>query len=241
MSKKKERGDESVLPEESDTAARDPARAGPATPGAAAAAAAYAKAAAPAGGSAAAPAGVHPAECAPSPEDTAALTAHAALEAEVAELRDRLLRAQADFDNFRKRTIREREDAARYANAALLTDLLVVVDDFERAIRSAEESNDFAVFLQGVSMIERGMLEMLESRWGLRRFSAVGEAFDPVRHEALMRTEVPATPSAPKGPVVAEEFQKGYYLHERVLRPAKVRVEVTAEAPSAGDGGAGRG
>ena len=88
--------------------------------------------------------------------------------------------------------LREREESARYANAALLSDLLAVIDDFERAIRSAEESRDFAVFLQGVSMIERGMLEMLENRWGLRRFSSAGEAFDPVRHEAMLRTEAPA-------------------------------------------------
>jgi molecular chaperone GrpE len=115
-----------------------------------------------------------------------------------------------------------------------------VIDDFERAIRSAEESRDFAVFLQGVSMIERRMLEMLENRWGLKRFSSIGEAFDPVRHEAMMRTEGPASPAgnAP-GPVVVEEFQKGYYLHERVLRPAKVRVQVSADrAGSAADGSA---
>jgi molecular chaperone GrpE len=236
MSKKKERGEDSVLPDDSDTTTRPPgASPGGVTAGtsASAAAAAYAKATAAAPSSAAA-------------ADAEAPTA--ALEAEVAELRDRLLRAQADFDNFRKRTIREREDAARYANAALLSDLLAVVDDFERAIRSAEESSDFAVFLQGVSMIERGMLEMLESRWGLKRFSSVGEPFDPVRHEAMMRTVAALTPGAPTGPVVAEEFQKGYYLHERVLRPAKVRVQVPAEPPaavppagSAGAAGAGEG
>jgi molecular chaperone GrpE len=228
MSKKKDRGEESVLPEDSSN------------PSPAAAAAAYAKAAG----------ATSPNGCEDSPEAAATVAAHPALEAEVAELRDRLLRAQAEFDNFRKRTIREREEAARYANAALLADLLTVVDDFERAIRSAEEGRDFAVFLQGVSMIERGMLEMLENRWGLRRFSAVGEPFDPVRHEAMMRTEVPAGPSAPKGPVVAEEFQRGYYLHERVLRPAKVRVQVPAEGPAAppapgvgapGDGAPGAG
>ena len=155
-----------------------------------------------------------------------------------------LLRTQADFDNYRKRMLREREESARYANAALLSDLLAVIDDFERAIRSAEESRDFGVFLEGVSMIERRMLEMLESRWGLKRFSSVGEAFDPVRHEAMMRTEAPAAAGAdPSGPVVVEEFQKGYYLHERVLRPAKVRVQVPAEAPvpPAGTPGAGQG
>lgn len=240
MSKKKERGEDTVLPEESGTSARAPGAAsaagtsGASAPGASASAAAAAYAHAAADG-----------ECVEPPEAAAARAAHPALEAEVAELRDRLLRAQADFDNFRKRTIREREDAARYANAALLSDLLAVVDDFERAIRSAEESRDFAVFLQGVSLIERGMLEMLESRWGLKRFSAVGEPFDPVRHEAMMRTEAPAVPGTPSGPVVAEEFQKGYYLHERVLRPAKVRVQVTSDPPTpsppAGTTGAGQG
>ncbi|OHD68423.1 MAG: nucleotide exchange factor GrpE, partial [Spirochaetes bacterium RBG_13_68_11] len=170
----------------------------------------------------------------------AADPARAALETEVAELRDRLLRTQADFDNYRKRVLREREESARSANAALLSDLLAVIDDFERAIRSAEESRDFAAFLQGVSMIERGMLEMLENRWGLQRFSSAGEAFDPVRHEAMMRTEAPATATAASaGPVVVEEFQKGYYLHERVLRPAKVRVQVPAERGETAAGGTG--
>src|SRR5512137_2565468 len=125
MSKKKERGEDSVLPDDSGTMARAPGPApdaGASGPSVAAAAAAYAKAAAGAG------------ECAETPEIAAVAAAHPALEAEVAELRDRLLRAQAEFDNFRKRTIREREDAARYANAALLSDLLAVVDDFERAI-----------------------------------------------------------------------------------------------------------
>jgi molecular chaperone GrpE len=221
MSKKKERGEDSVLPDDSGTTARAPgAPSGAGTPGASASAAAAAYAKAAAGGDRDAP---RPA-ARPPPTRPRGRGRRPA---------DRPPRAQADFDNFRKRTIREREDAARYANAALLSDLLTVVDDFERAIRSAEESRDFAVFLQGVSMIERGMLEMLESRWGLKRFSAVGEPFDPVRHEAMMRTVAPAAPGAPTGPVVAEEFQKGYYLHERVLRPAKVRVQVPAEPPAA--------
>ena len=220
MSKKKEQGEDSVLPDDGAFSEKAPgtvhtpsARPTPAPSPAAASAAG---------------------DAAP-----AADPARSALAAEVAELRDRLLRTQADFDNYRKRMLREREESARYANAALLSDLLAVIDDFERAIRSAEESRDFAVFLQGVSMIERRMLEMLESRWGLRRFSSVGETFDPVRHEAMMRTEAPADASA--GPVVIEEFQKGYFLHERVLRPAKVRVQVPAErgGPAAGGEAAG--
>jgi molecular chaperone GrpE len=214
MSKKKERGEDTVLPDEAGTDAG--AHGAPPRP-------------------APAPSQVPAAKAGTEAAIGAAEAARAALEAEVAELRDRLLRTQADFDNYRKRMLREREESARYANAALLTDLLAVIDDFERAIRSAEESPNFAVFLEGVSMIERRMLEMLENRWGLRRFSAVGEAFDPVRHEAMMRTES-ASASDASGPVVVEEFQKGYYLHERVLRPAKVRVQVPADgtSPAAG-------
>jgi molecular chaperone GrpE len=215
MSKKRERGEDAVLPDDDNSDGMT-------------------------SGDAAAPLPAPASKAAAADAADAAGAARAALEAEVAELRDRLLRTQADFDNYRKRMLREREESARYANAALLSDLLTVIDDFERAIRSAEESRDFTVFLQGVSMIERGMLEMLENRWGLRRFSSAGEAFDPVRHEAMLRTESPANAgAAPAGPVVVEEFQKGYYLHERVLRPAKVRVQVPAERGTTAAGGAG--
>jgi molecular chaperone GrpE len=120
--------------------------------------------------------------------------------------------------------LREREDAARYANASLLTDIIGLIDDFERAIRSAEESSDFGTFLQGISMIEKQFVEMLESRWGLKRFASVGEGFDPNRHEAVLRVEGPAGSK----PTVVEDYQKGYYLHERVLRPARVKVMVPA-------------
>jgi molecular chaperone GrpE len=207
MSKKKERGEDAVFPGEDSTEEKVPGTA--AEPGTQPAAA---------GAGAAAPD-----------------AARAAREAETAELRDRLLRTQADFDNYRKRTLREREESSRYANAALLADLVAVIDDFERAIKSAEESRDFAVFHQGISMIERRMLEMLENRWGLKRFSSVGEPFDPVRHEAMMRTEAPAAAGlAAPVPMVAEEYQKGYYLHDRVLRPAKVRVQVPVEPGDTG-------
>ena len=153
----------------------------------------------------------------------------AALDKETAELKDRLLRKQADFENFRKRMIREREDAARYANASLLTDVIGLIDDFERAIKSAEESRDFASFLQGVTMIEKQLVEMLENRWGLKRFASVGDGFDPNKHEAVLRVEGPADGK----PTVVEDYQKGYYLHERVLRPARVKVMVPGSAPAA--------
>ncbi|HEY9595435.1 MAG TPA: nucleotide exchange factor GrpE, partial [Spirochaetia bacterium] len=143
-------------------------------------------------------------------------------EKEIADLKDKLLRKQADFENFRKRMLREREDASRYANAQLLTDVISLIDDFERAIKSAEESKDFAKFLQGVTMIEKQFVEMLESRWGLKRFSSVGESFDPNKHEAVLRVEGPSDAK----PTVVEDYQKGYFLHERVLRPARVKVMV---------------
>jgi molecular chaperone GrpE len=160
------------------------------------------------------------------------------LEAETADLKDKLLRKQADFENFRKRMLRERDDAARYANATLLFDIIGIIDDFERAIASAKEAKDFAAFLTGVTMIEKQLVELLETRWGLKRFSSVGEVFDPNKHEAVLRVEGPADSQ----PTVVEDYQKGYFLHERVLRPAKVKVKVpasTAESagPDSHDGG----
>jgi molecular chaperone GrpE len=148
------------------------------------------------------------------------------LEEESSDLKDKLLRKQADFENFRKRMFRERDEAARYTNAAVLSDIIGIIDDFERAIRSAEESKDFTSFLTGVSMIEKQLVEILETRWGLKRFISVGESFDPNKHEAVLRVEGPADSQ----PTVVEDYQKGYFLHERVLRPAKVKVMVPASA-----------
>ncbi len=168
-----------------------------------------------------------PGQPAPAPEQSAQSPEERAktLLAEVADLKDKLLRKQADFENFRKRMLREREDAARYANAALLSDLIGLIDDFERAIHSGEESRDFNSFLQGITMIEKQLVDMLESRWGLKRFASVGETFDPNRHEAVQRVEGPVDAK----PTVVEDYQKGYYLHERVLRPARVKVMVPAQ------------
>jgi molecular chaperone GrpE len=171
------------------------------------------------------------AQGAPSPAEGPCASAEdriTALETETADLKDKLLRKQADFENFRKRMIREREDASRYANAVLLTDIIGLIDDFERALRSAEESKDFATFLQGIGMIEKQFVETLESRWGLKRFTSVGEGFDPNRHEAVLRVEGPADAK----PTVVEDYQRGYYLHERVLRPARVKVMVPAALPA---------
>jgi molecular chaperone GrpE len=143
-----------------------------------------------------------------------------ALEQEVKESQDQLLRKAAEFENSRKRLAREKEESIKYANAALLGDVVPIIDDFERAIQSAADSKDFDAFHTGVSMIEKQMVSMLERNWGLKRFSANGEPFDPEKHEAIAVEETDQHDSE----VVLEDYQKGYLLHDRVLRPAKVKV-----------------
>jgi molecular chaperone GrpE len=156
------------------------------------------------------------------------------LKEENAALKDQLLRQAAEFSNFRKRLSKDKEEGIRYANAMLLADVIPIIDDFERAIQSAGESKDFASFHSGVSLIERQLVSILERNWGLRRFAAKtgadGEVFDPEKHEAIAVEE---TADQDK-PVVLQNYQNGYYLHDRVLRPA--RVKVAKPVPSKKDG-----
>lgn len=144
------------------------------------------------------------------------------LEHENSELKDQYLRKQADFENFRKRMTREKADAIAYANKQLLLDILQIIDDFERAIKSAEESRDFDSFHEGVALIEKQFTSMLERKWGLKRFDSEGEEFDPQKHEAVMTGE----DGDHDHPVVLEDYQKGYFLNGKVLRSAKVKVSV---------------
>lgn len=146
------------------------------------------------------------------------------LEHENSELKDQYLRKQADFENFRKRMAREKADAIAYANKQLLLDVVQIIDDFERAIKSAEESRDFDSFHEGVALIEKQFTSMLERKWGLKRFDSEGEDFDPQKHEAVMTDE----DSDHDKPVVVEDYQKGYFLNDKVLRSAKVKVAVPA-------------
>ena len=141
---------------------------------------------------------------------------------ENSELKDQYLRKQADFENFRKRMTREKQDAIAYANKQLLLDILQIIDDFERAIKSAEESRDFDSFHEGVALIEKQFTSMLERKWGLKRFDSEGEEFDPQKHEAVMTGE----DGDHDKPVVLEDYQKGYFLNDKVLRSAKVKVSV---------------
>ena len=146
------------------------------------------------------------------------------LEAEKAEMKDQFLRKAADFDNFRKRLLRDKEDAVSFANTSLLTDLIEVLDDFERAEEAAKKSKDFETLANGVDLIEKRLATLLEKKWGLSKYVPLNEAFDPSKHEALM-TESPDVKEA----TVAEVFQNGYILHGRVIRHAKVKVSMPAK------------
>ncbi|MDR3138673.1 MAG: nucleotide exchange factor GrpE [Treponema sp.] len=148
----------------------------------------------------------------------------AALEAQLKEANDQFLRKAADFENFRKRMNREKQDAIDFANQSLLLDLIPVLDDFERALKAAEgaasPSQEFTALYEGISMIEKRFSSQMENKWGLKRFDSLGEPFDPNRHEALMMEKSPEAAE----PVVQEEFLKGYILKDRVIRSAKVKV-----------------
>ena len=144
----------------------------------------------------------------------------AELEEEIISLKDKLLRKQADYENFRKRLFKEKEESIKYANQMLLLDITSVIDDFERAMKSAEESKDFDAFHDGIIMIEKRLVSTLEKKWELKRFDSTGEPFNPDRHLAIAVEESEDY----EVPTVLEDYQKGYLFHERVLRPAKVKV-----------------
>jgi len=152
----------------------------------------------------------------------------AALRAEVSELNEKYLRKLADEVNFRKRMLREKEEAQKYAVASLLGDLIPVLDDFDRGIASAEGAKSHEQLIEGVTLIRKQLSQMLENKYALRRFESKGAPFDPNRHEALF-----AEPSDVEEPIVAEEYLPGYSLHDRILRTAKVRVKIPGPGKSA--------
>ena len=153
-----------------------------------------------------------------SPAEGGADSPAAALQRERDELYDRLLRTTAEFDNFRKRTERERREFAEWAAAELLGDVLSVVDDFERALAAAAPP-EAQKFREGVELIHRQLMEVVKKR-GVQPLTVVGEDFDPTLHQAVAYDE---TPGARDGEVVGE-LRRGYRLGEKLLRPALVRV-----------------
>jgi molecular chaperone GrpE len=153
---------------------------------------------------------------------------------EAAEARDRYVRTLAEFDNYRRRTGREREDWRRQAQEELLREILPVLDNFDRALAAAPTPDADRAFRTGVELIHRNFLAALE-RVGVRPFVAVGESFDPTRHEAVGRVERHDVADH----TVVSEALRGYLVQDRVLRPAQVVVAVhPAPAPAGGEGAA---
>lgn len=140
---------------------------------------------------------------------------------------DQLLRALAEMDNVRRRTRRERDEFVRFANEALLRDLIPVLDNLDRALEAARAAGTAASLVEGVELIQRELLKVLD-RAGVSRYSALGQPFDPTRHEAIARV---VTGEAPANTVVAETLP-GYLLHDRVLRAALVTVAVAPDEPA---------
>ncbi|GGN96880.1 nucleotide exchange factor GrpE [Saccharibacillus kuerlensis] len=143
----------------------------------------------------------------------------AALTAQSEDYMQRLARSQADFDNFRKRTIREKEELGKYASSKLISELLPIVDNFGRALDTRPEVEGSESFVKGVEMIYRQFENVLQAE-GLTAMETVGQPFNPEFHQAVMQVE---SDEHEEG-IVVEELQKGYMLKDKVLRPAMVKV-----------------
>ena len=153
----------------------------------------------------------------PTPEEKIA-----ALEKENAELKDQLLRRAADFDNYRKRMLKEKQETYDYANASLLGDLLESLDNFDRTIAAAKDAKDAKTIADGIKMINESLVKMLEDKYGLKAYGKEGEDFDPNEHEAIGRVE----DENAKKETLKQIYLKGYKLKDRVIRHAKVMVNV---------------
>ncbi|MBN3036541.1 MAG: nucleotide exchange factor GrpE [Bacteroidales bacterium] len=136
------------------------------------------------------------------------------------ELNDKYLRLYSEFDNYRKRTVREKSEMSRMASAEIITELLTVLDDFERALQSSHDNKECKAVQEGLSLIHTKMKAILE-RKGLKPIESRGAVFNTDFHEAISR--IPAPEDQLKGKVV-DEIEKGYMLHDRVIRYAKVVI-----------------
>ncbi|MEA5033679.1 MAG: nucleotide exchange factor GrpE [Sphaerochaeta sp.] len=142
---------------------------------------------------------------------------------ELAEEKESFMRKLADMDNYRKRLVREKETAVQYANERLLNDLIPILDDFERAVEAGTSTEDVQSYVDGVKLIQKQLLDVLGRNWGLKKMEdIVGKEFSPHEHEAMMMEAGDQFDTE----TVLAELQRGYYLHDRVLRTAKVKVGI---------------
>ncbi len=160
----------------------------------------------------------------PVEEDEVETTEETTSEDEIAELRDKLLRLSAEFDNFRKRSIREKEEYRKFAVEQIIIELLEVYDNFERALESAKQTDDISSVITGIEMVFKQFAGILEKE-GLQKIECEGNEFDPHLHEAMMHVEHPEH----EDNTVVDVCKPGYYLHSKVIRPAMVTVSKKPE------------
>jgi len=147
---------------------------------------------------------------------------------ELKVLEDKYLRLAAEFENYKRISQREQREASRFANETLLKELIPILDNLERAIRSAKDSPSGNGLMEGVQLTLKQFLETI-GKFGVRQVSSIGAPFDPACHQAVVRIE--RADLAPN--TVMEEYQRGYLLHDRLLRAAMVAVAVSPEEPPA--------
>ncbi len=145
-------------------------------------------------------------------------------EKELKDHHDRLLRLAADFENYKKRAARDKEDWTKFANEDLIRAILPFIDNLEKAVNHAEKVADTGVLIEGVRLTIQQLFQVL-NRFGLSTFESVGKPFDPNVHEAMLVVET----DQHEPNQVVEEFQKGYLLNDRLLRPATVSVSKAPE------------
>ena len=138
---------------------------------------------------------------------------------EVKSLNDKYLRLAAEFDNYKRRAQRDQSEGIRFANEKIFKDLLPIIDNLERALQCGSDQTGNGGLLEGVELTYKQFLETL-TKFGVRQISSVGELFDPAMHQAVAQVDSDTA----KPNTVVEEFQKGYFLHERILRPSMVTV-----------------
>lgn len=146
----------------------------------------------------------------------------AELEKENADLKDQLLRRAADFDNYRKRMIKEKQETFDYANANLLADLLESLDNFDRTVEASATATDVKTIVDGIKMVKGSLVQMLENKYGLASYAVEGDEFDPDIHEAIGRVEEEGIEKE----TLKQIYLKGYKLKDKVIRNAKVMVSV---------------
>lgn len=144
----------------------------------------------------------------------------AELTAQLEEMKDKYLRLTAEFDNYRKRTLKEKADLLKYSSEEVLKDLLPVIDDFDRALKAIATANDINAVRDGIALIVNKFNDFLKAK-GVKEIEAIGKDLDTDLHEAI--TKIPVQEEAQKGKIV-DVIQKGYMLHDKVMRFSKVVV-----------------